>query len=279
MSYKPPSEFNLSNLEEWPQWRDRFRLATKLNKQNGEIQVSSMLYAMGIQAESIFARLSFDEEHDKNDFDKVLEKFNDYFLPKTNVIHIRAMFHRRTQSKNETIEEYMRELYKLAENAGFENKDEAIRDRLVVGILDAELSEKLQMQPDLNLQKAITIARQHEKVKKEIEQQRGTNLEEEIDRMMVKDKFPFQRKPATFPSCGRCGRNHEKYKCPAQGHQCWKCEKFSHFARFCKSKPSSNRVNIESLKQSERHGTYLINQITSKQNASWKVEIQNSIKE
>ena len=45
-----------------------------------------------------------------------------------------------------------------------------IRDRLVVGIQDLALSECLQLDPDLMLEKAKTLVRQREAVK---EQQQG----------------------------------------------------------------------------------------------------------
>lgn len=41
-----------------------------------------------------------------------------------------------------------------------------IRDRIVVGLLDAKLTEKLQLDPELTLPKAVNQARQSEAVKK-----------------------------------------------------------------------------------------------------------------
>ena len=43
--------------------------------------------------------------------------------------------------------------------------DEMIRDRIVVGIRDAKLSEKLQLDAELTLSKAVTQVRQAEAVK------------------------------------------------------------------------------------------------------------------
>ena len=43
-------------------------------------------------------------------------------------------------------------------------KDELIRDRIVVGLKDAKCSEKLQLDPNLTLEKAVTQARQKEAV-------------------------------------------------------------------------------------------------------------------
>jgi hypothetical protein len=42
-----------------------------------------------------------------------------------------------------------------------------IRDLIVVGIRDDKLSEKMQLDPDLTLEKAISLARQSEAVKKQ----------------------------------------------------------------------------------------------------------------
>ena len=45
------------------------------------------------------------------------------------------------------------------------HQDELIRDRIVVGIRDSHLSEKLQMYTNLTLEKAIAQSRQVESVK------------------------------------------------------------------------------------------------------------------
>ena len=42
-----------------------------------------------------------------------------------------------------------------------------IRDRIVVGLRDRKLSERLQLEADLTLEKAITMARQSESVRKQ----------------------------------------------------------------------------------------------------------------
>ena len=48
-------------------------------------------------------------------------------------------------------------------------KDELIRDRLVVGICDNALSERLQMEAELTLDKAKRLIRQREAVKEQQE--------------------------------------------------------------------------------------------------------------
>jgi hypothetical protein len=64
------------------------------------------------------------------------------------------------------VEQYITTLYALAENCDYKNwKDEMIRDRLVVGIRDSVLSERMQMDPDLTLENAKKMARQKERYK------------------------------------------------------------------------------------------------------------------
>ena len=86
---------------------------------------------------------------DANDYDTVLRKFEAYFIPRRNVIHERAKFYQRVQNPGEGVEAFIRNLYELAEHCNFDGnvKDEQIRDRIVIGLSDKELSQRLQMKP------------------------------------------------------------------------------------------------------------------------------------
>ena len=63
---------------------------------------------MGRQAENIFKSFRFESREPsdidpapadpKDDFDIVLEKFEQYFVPKRNTIHERALFYQRSQA-------------------------------------------------------------------------------------------------------------------------------------------------------------------------------------
>ena len=59
----------------------------------------------------------------------------------------------------------MTDLYGLARYCNFGAlKEELIRDRIVVGLQNRELSEKRQLDPNLTLEKATNLARQRETV-------------------------------------------------------------------------------------------------------------------
>ena len=64
--------------------------------------------------------------------------------------------------------DFIMELYVLAEHCQFGAlKEELIRDRIVVGLRKKRLSEKVQPDPNLTLEKAINLVRQSESVKKQ----------------------------------------------------------------------------------------------------------------
>ena len=152
----------------WPEWKQRFeryRIATKLNKEDNEIQISTLIYSMGAEAEHIFRSFAFKDET-KEDYNSVIARFDAHFVPKRNIIHERARFYQRRQHVGETVEAFIRNLYELAEYCEFDDRrDEQIRDRMVIGLLDKRLSQRSQMNPGLDLQSAIEMARQEELVR------------------------------------------------------------------------------------------------------------------
>ena len=99
------------------------------------------------------------------EYSSVRQKLNGFFQVRKNVIFERAKFNRRSQLAGETADQFIASLYNLAENCSYaELKDEMIRDRLVVGIRDMALSEKLQLDAELTLEKAKKAIRQREAV-------------------------------------------------------------------------------------------------------------------
>ena len=64
------------------------------------------------------------------------------------------------------MDSFITDLYTLTKHCGYRDlHDEMIRDRIMVGIRDSRLSQKMQMEADLTLEKAVSLARQNETVK------------------------------------------------------------------------------------------------------------------
>uniref|UniRef100_A0A096LST4 CCHC-type domain-containing protein n=1 Tax=Poecilia formosa TaxID=48698 RepID=A0A096LST4_POEFO len=167
-----------------------------------------------------------------------------------NVIFERAKFNQRQQETGESIDGFHTALHCLAEYCGYGTlHDEMVRDRFVVGLRDKRLSEQLQMDAELTLEKALTRARQSELVKKQQEMLHdiaGAQLDRVHASGSARPRQPkghhkhlvtkaTQDKKA---QCRRCGdtKGHTMQQCPAREAACNYCGKKGHFARVCRNK-------------------------------------------
>ena len=195
VSLQPPQPFPFDTPDEWPKWRRRFEqfcVASGLSKEDEERQVSTLLYCLGEEADDVLTSTNISAESRKK-YDDVLAKFYTHFKVRKNIIFERARFNRRVQEEEESVEQFITTLYSLAENYKYRGmKEELIRDRLVVGIKDVTLSERLQMDEALTLDKAKKLVCQREAVK----EQQSLLKREETNLDYTKSKEnpkPYQR--------------------------------------------------------------------------------------
>lgn len=86
----------------------------------------------------------------------------------SNVMHNTACFHKWVQKTRETADAFVRSLCDLAQHRELGgNKDEQISNRIVIGISDIDVSQQLQLEPDLSPEKVIQIACQSEQIKQQ----------------------------------------------------------------------------------------------------------------
>ena len=120
--FKPIEPMDFTRHSSWSDWKSRFtryRVATKLDKDDEPVQVNALIYSMGSEAENIYKSFKFDPADDGNKYTPVINKFDAYFNPKKNTVHERAIFNTLSQSANENVETYLCRLYKQAENCDF----------------------------------------------------------------------------------------------------------------------------------------------------------------
>ena len=121
-----------------------------------ETQVNTLLYSMGDEADDILRSFRLSAE-DAKKYEMVKGKFDEHFIKRQNVIYEHTKFNQRRQEPGESVDSFITALYGLAEYRGYSDlNDKMIHDRIVVDLHDARLSEKLQLDPDLTLEKAIT---------------------------------------------------------------------------------------------------------------------------
>jgi hypothetical protein len=122
---------------------------------------------MGGNSHKILQNFQVDQtDKDEWTFDRIKQRFEEHFVGRTNIIFERARFNRRIQKENESVIDFLEDLHKLAKTCDFGNlRNELIRDRIVVGIRNIDMSNKLMQDEKLDLDKAIKRAKAAEMVK------------------------------------------------------------------------------------------------------------------
>ena len=264
----PPEPFNFKQPAEWPRWKRRFeqfREASGLSGENDTKQVNTPLYSMGEDAEDTLLSMDPTDE-ERVTYDGVIAKFDGFFKVRKNTIYDRTRFNRRVQEEGESIEQFITSLYGLVDLCEFDRlRDQMIRDHIVVGIRDKALSEQLQTDPDLTIDKAKRLTRQREAVHDQAGHMNGNGAEKRVDKVSSKHaaqkkKQGASRQPLGSSSsgnkCSRCGkRPHSKQDCPARSITCYSCKKVGHFSSQCFSKHKKRVSDIKAKAQSEELGT------------------------
>ena len=129
------------------------------------------------------------------------------------------------------MDDYITDLYSLAQTLQYgAMKDELIRDRIVVGIRDKKLSQKLQLIPKLTLQKAVEMVKQSERVKQQQEILRPESSEP-VNVLAAQEQISNRGSDTKWRKCNRHHRHTEQ--CPATNQHCYRCSNMGHYARCC----------------------------------------------
>ncbi|CAM1302698.1 Uncharacterised protein r2_g1270 [Pycnogonum litorale] len=232
----------------WPKWLKRFdgyRIASELAQRPENEQVSIFFYAMGDIADDILATLDIDEE--STTYSAVRDAINKYFRVRRSTGKERARFNKRIQQPGEPVEIFIQDLYKIAEYCEYGNlKNELIRDRIIAGVNNDDLSETLQAKDDLTLEQAIHLSRQAEARKHDRALVSGETATAHISPVWTtkatKKNWMAQNSLKTVKPCPWCGgKRHTRTECPAKDADCRSCQKKGHYQAVCRNKQKKSQ--------------------------------------
>ena len=291
MQLQAPGTFDLKKPDEWPKWKKRFeqfRTASNLHTQDDARQVSTLLYCLGEEAGDVLDTTTLSNA-DKKEYKKVIEAYDEFFKKRRNVIFERARFNRRCQLPGESAEQYITALYNLIDSCEYGTlKDDLLRDRIVVGIADQALSERMQLNPDLTLEKAKTQIRQKEAVQSQRQQLHGSKGNP-IDVGAIGSRRRRPQQPQTPQGganrppkkavdrskqpCMRCGKIHNTGdKCPARSAVCHKCRRKGHYEAQCRSKTIAG-ATLDTDDFSLDASSVTVGTVTGSKATCWNVDL------
>lgn len=169
---RPPKPLEVSSQspdtgDDWLQAHDWYASAVQMHKTTAEVQVANFMTVIGPEAQSIYRTFSFTEEK-KKDVEAVRLKFKEHFTPKTNLAYERYKFNKMRQ-EGETFTEFLTAARLQAKKCQYGDlTNELLRDRLIVGIANDDVREKLLGDPAIDLEKTIHICKASEQAMQQL---------------------------------------------------------------------------------------------------------------
>lgn len=134
-----------SNPDAWPDARKR----------------ALLLHCLGTEGQRLFYTLPNQGET----LEAAVDALRAHFSPRRNIVGERHAFRKRAQAPHESVLQYVAALHDLAATCEFgSNSDEMLRDQLVENINNPRIRERLFLEPELTLQRAIALSTQIEAV-------------------------------------------------------------------------------------------------------------------
>ena len=259
-----PKLLATATLNEFARWKTRwddYVLCQHLSEQRRETQVAALRTCFDDDLVR-FLRQGVIEVDENADIEVHLNAIKGYVRSQQNPLLDRMRFFQRSQEIGEGFDDFLASVKEMKVACDFSvNQDcvsckkrdeEALRDKLVVGIRNSEVRQKLLATTALSLDDTVKIARAEEAAKVTHDKLPGGSMA--VTAVRAKSSYKKQQnfiKPGS-KTCGKCGRLWHKdvAECPARNIECHECKKRGHFAKFCRNKtsPKAGRVSVSDVR-------------------------------
>ncbi|XP_062542342.1 uncharacterized protein K02A2.6-like [Armigeres subalbatus] len=255
---KPPKPLVLGDnmADQWRTWYRQFKwfsVATQLDAKPSAVQAATLLSAIGVDCVRIFDTFGLRPDQE-DDIDVIVQKFNEYFTPKSCTTYERYHFNKIMQKEEEAFDVFVTRVREQAKKCAFSVlHDSLVKDKLIVGTRFTKIVPQL-LNDDLTLQKTIELCRNFELTSI---QTKELNKEDKVEvlKSVKRQDEPKHRREEAY-ECNRCGRKHKRGACPAYDKTCNACGWRGHFAVMCKAKKRLHKNVSEVTEQvSQREET------------------------
>src|SRR5436190_10839901 len=244
--------------EKWNVWKQDFMCylkALKYHKEEDDVQTSLFLQVCGPELKTLFKSFKLPESkivteklEDGTNIEKtvylplsdLIKAYDTHFKGYKNLTYASFVFWNLKQD-NMTFDEFVATVKIQAIECEFGlSESRNIKDKIIHGMSDKSLQEKLLNKSNLDLENLIQLGQQSEASKVHI---KSMNDSQTLDLDYIKNKHISHKSQKAIRSnvessfkCSRCGNKHKKKECPAHGSTCLKCKGKNHWANVCKSK-------------------------------------------
>ena len=238
-----PTEGQLSVGKEWEEWLGAIEREFRYFRINSPADRKDALIIYGGTEIARLVKTLPDNDPDGNldDYQKVKEKLNDYFLPKRNKHHARYIFLKSRPKAGETIVAYATRLREKAHGCDFgSSNDDRILEHLIQTIQNQYLIQKC-IYEGWTLDQFLTQAKQIEDISMQVDDMKTDQWSKKISKVVEhrewtqsQNQIQFRTQPCSY--CGLTGVHPKGRNCPAYGVQCETCRKYNHFTSVCREK-------------------------------------------
>ena len=308
LNLHPPKEmdFTASNISDsWNKFKKSFNIYANAidlfntTKNTDAVRIGVLLHCMGEQGHLIFENIAWDNDGDDKKYEEVVKKFDAEFNPVKSITYERFKFNSCMQTLGQTFEDYITELKKLSNSCEFgELRDSLLRDRVICGIRDNTLRERLLRQEKLDLPKTIQLCKAAEITAVHVTEINSSDPIANSVEVNELRRSPgiinsveineLRRSPGIIDNCKFCGESHSygKAYCPAANKHCERCNKVGHISRLCysstprvvkkkrysnKNKKQINNLGLQAQEESENSDAdFFIGRVLNEQNCTSK---------
>ena len=269
---KPPGNLSLQgniaqNYKDWYRMYDIYAIATGVAEKAEKVQCNVFLHVAGPAAQKVYATMTFSET-EKDKIKPLIKQFTEYCQGKRNITVIRYHFNTSRQKDGESFDTYLTDLRNKIRDCEYGDlEDSLLRDRIVGGVRDETLREKLLQTEKLDITKCMDLCRLSEISASHLKASNEQTVQQ------VKQKWrkgqgrgnpngkQFQTKPPskykgkgasteTGSKCRNCGGRHRftpREACPAYQKQCHACGKINHFQSVCLSTKRATQRRVQEI--------------------------------
>ena len=258
-----PMALDIHDVNAADKWRKflnawtNYALATELDTKPQPVQVATLLTVIGEDSREVYSTFKdWAADGDARRIKPVLQRFAAYCEPRKNVPFERYKFNKRVQEAGEQYEQYKTALLKLAETCDFETitPNDILRDRLIFGICDNKVRERLLRETGLTIERTDEICRAAEMMTSQMKTMSDSDTAVHSMKVYKSHRPVDSKRDVSSASCSKCGRRHDlrqKESCPAFGKQCHQCRRMDHFAVKCKSAVKERSVRVVDAESDE----------------------------